>query len=771
MANITVNIDGLTTGNPEAVADLMDIVGDSTKFDNVTSSNEVEYSDEELDNFESIFSDDELEEATEVQPDLFDDEFDVTYKNGRRVYDFHEINKAMETLLPDWAYTGDVYDGDELNLIYQPSNSRASLNKEMISQLKEDIAEKFGKDVRVRTGHSEYAPEQNKIYIGFLCDEGDDDVADEYKPEMEEEEELLTEKSTELNEDTVKQGSSWVNKGKEGTHGKFKTKKAADAQRKAMFAQGYKAESVNESEDFKDEFETNDEKIEAYDEFEETDDNHIILGNGYFLITAPKELVKNVCQSGDNENAATELRDYCSEQLNDISNDDLRLTVEQYGVEDVDSMDRETLELYIMWLLAWDACDNGELDNEDDLDESVSSVESDIADLIEDGVVEEGMTLEEQVESVCSLIGQKIDDINLDEIKARLGVKGNKGQQPNMKIKPTKDAKKEVDESVDYIGSRKVAMNPNRKFEQLKAFADPKNPIIKRAAYVVSQFDNGILNAIDANRKLDKMMAGMNFKTRSVFEANKKPEEVNEEYHSNPNYEDDDLDTYEYLYSLLINGNISQYKEKLSKMDRNEIRGYKAWANEMGLKEKSLKLEYANKNTNPSKVNRYEPISDEDDTNTYEYIWSSLVNGNFEQYHAQLKQLNNDEIKEYISWAEDMGIPYEDLHLEYMTESVNPDYMYNNQENKIAKGGLKPCQPTRTVKTINSRRKEYQGYCPKEDDLMRDKVVAIAESFEGIIKNTDEKLYPALQKRMTSKLIDAGASTKFARKLISELFK
>ena len=42
-----------------------------------------------------------------------------------------------------------------------------------------------------------------------------------------------------LNEDTVKQGDKWVNKGKEGTHGKFKTKKAADAQRKAMFANGY----------------------------------------------------------------------------------------------------------------------------------------------------------------------------------------------------------------------------------------------------------------------------------------------------------------------------------------------------------------------------------------------------------------------------------------------------------------------------------------------------------------------------------------------------
>ena len=43
-----------------------------------------------------------------------------------------------------------------------------------------------------------------------------------------------------LEEDTIKQNGKWVNKGKEGTHGKFATKKAADAQRKAMFANGYK---------------------------------------------------------------------------------------------------------------------------------------------------------------------------------------------------------------------------------------------------------------------------------------------------------------------------------------------------------------------------------------------------------------------------------------------------------------------------------------------------------------------------------------------------
>lgn len=48
-----------------------------------------------------------------------------------------------------------------------------------------------------------------------------------------------------IEEDTVKLPSGkWVNKGDTGkTHGEFKTKKAADAQRKAMYAQGFEGES------------------------------------------------------------------------------------------------------------------------------------------------------------------------------------------------------------------------------------------------------------------------------------------------------------------------------------------------------------------------------------------------------------------------------------------------------------------------------------------------------------------------------------------------
>ena len=43
-----------------------------------------------------------------------------------------------------------------------------------------------------------------------------------------------------FNENTKKKADGkWVNKGSEGEHGEFKTKKEADAQRKAMFANGF----------------------------------------------------------------------------------------------------------------------------------------------------------------------------------------------------------------------------------------------------------------------------------------------------------------------------------------------------------------------------------------------------------------------------------------------------------------------------------------------------------------------------------------------------
>lgn len=55
-------------------------------------------------------------------------------------------------------------------------------------------------------------------------------------------------KNESLSEDTIKtKDGKWTNKGEEGTHGKFKTKKEADAQRRAIYANGFKGESLKES--------------------------------------------------------------------------------------------------------------------------------------------------------------------------------------------------------------------------------------------------------------------------------------------------------------------------------------------------------------------------------------------------------------------------------------------------------------------------------------------------------------------------------------------
>ena len=50
-----------------------------------------------------------------------------------------------------------------------------------------------------------------------------------------------------LEEDIVKQNGKWVNKGKEGTHGEFRTKGGARRQQRAMFRNGYKGESLDEA--------------------------------------------------------------------------------------------------------------------------------------------------------------------------------------------------------------------------------------------------------------------------------------------------------------------------------------------------------------------------------------------------------------------------------------------------------------------------------------------------------------------------------------------
>lgn len=56
--------------------------------------------------------------------------------------------------------------------------------------------------------------------------------------------------------------------------------------------------------------------------------------------------------------------------------------------------------------------------------------------------------------------------------------------------------------------------------------------------------------------------------------------------------EEADLESFDYTYSLLVNGNIDLYKKRLNKMSKVELMAYIDWAEEMGISHEKLKLHY-----------------------------------------------------------------------------------------------------------------------------------------------------------------------------------
>ena len=158
------------------------------------------------------------------------------------------INESFKKIVHGTSYTnslrealGEGADGEKLELADGLFNAIRSLRGKGVSDMKtyekafQDVLERIfpEKDWFEVTSvnifwdlMSTKDPEQTAINI----------LADIYRPE----ETTETEETVEVTEDTVKRGGKWMNVGKDGSHGTFRTKKAADAQRKAMFARGFK---------------------------------------------------------------------------------------------------------------------------------------------------------------------------------------------------------------------------------------------------------------------------------------------------------------------------------------------------------------------------------------------------------------------------------------------------------------------------------------------------------------------------------------------------
>lgn len=114
----------------------------------------------------------------------------------------------------------------------------------------------------------------------------------------------------------------------------------------------------------------------------------------------------------------------------------------------------------------------------------------------------------------------------------------------------------------------------------------------------------GAYDDIDFISNLDENYKGRKSMKKSVNEVNRwaTEDEVSD---------DDYLDTFEYIYSSLVNGNISQYKKQLKRLaSEGALREYQSWAEEMGVDPKIVRFleSYKGKKSMKKPVNE---ISDE----------------------------------------------------------------------------------------------------------------------------------------------------------------
>ena len=125
----------------------------------------------DLDNFDDyyaqykeIYGTDPLNEGIETQPDMFNNDYDKTYSDGRLTIDSHAIIDFMSKYEPQYSFIDEKQIGDELNLIYSIKN----FDMNNIKKIKNELKSAFDNGVSVKVAQSQYAPEQKKLYIGFI---------------------------------------------------------------------------------------------------------------------------------------------------------------------------------------------------------------------------------------------------------------------------------------------------------------------------------------------------------------------------------------------------------------------------------------------------------------------------------------------------------------------------------------------------------------------------------------------------------------------------
>ena len=164
-----------------------------------------------------------MDTPTKLHISIYDSTHDFSIDSDFRI-DMRRIKRPQDLVI---RYTSQVFNVFEKKFEdeYQYYNFDESLTEDTVKQNKR-LEKKFNSHKDAKEFMNKL-PEEAEARIDYFDHENEDgSVSEWYKV-------YYWENS--LKEDTVKQNGKWVNKGSEGTHGKFRTKKAADAQRRAIW--------------------------------------------------------------------------------------------------------------------------------------------------------------------------------------------------------------------------------------------------------------------------------------------------------------------------------------------------------------------------------------------------------------------------------------------------------------------------------------------------------------------------------------------------------
>ena len=102
-------------------------------------------------------------EDIEVQPDLFGGE-DTYYKDGKQAISFTDVLECMSEIAPEMDFVDQKEFNDLYWMVFEGNGD--------FEDIKGKLQNRFGNDIVVKVAQAQYAPEQKKLYVGFV------DIAD-----------------------------------------------------------------------------------------------------------------------------------------------------------------------------------------------------------------------------------------------------------------------------------------------------------------------------------------------------------------------------------------------------------------------------------------------------------------------------------------------------------------------------------------------------------------------------------------------------------------